>query len=496
MARDGERREEMRGGFEATIGLEVHLQLATRTKLFCRCPHRFGAEPNTLVCAICLGYPGTLPSLSGRAVELALRLARALGARVPERSRFARKSYFYPDLPKGFQITQTDEPLALGGALPLVDPREPPVPLVRLHLEEDAGRLVTRSGWTGVDLNRAGVPLVELLTEPTLRTPEEARESLKALRELVRHLGVSDGNLEEGSLRCDANVSVRERGTEALGTRVEIKNLNSFRFVARALAHEIERQAALLGAGKPVVPETRSWDDRAGRTKSLRGKETADEYRYLPEPDLPPLVVERARLERIDRELPELPWARRRRYVEKLGLAVDAAADLAADPALADYFDRTLAAREGEAPALAREVAGAVRGELLRLVRVHGVSVAAAARALPPARLARVLELVEAGEVSDSAAPALLDALWGSDATPEAVVERLGLGQVQDDDRLVGWIEATVAAHPAEVTAFRAGRRQLLGFFVGRAMERSGGRADPRRLRALLEERMTPGDRA
>lgn len=471
--------------WEAVIGLEVHVQLATRTKIFCRCANRFGAEPNTLVCPVCLGYPGTLPVLNGAAVDLAARLALALGCRVHAESFFARKNYFYADLPKGYQISQYDRPLAEGGELPLAR-HDKRLRLHRLHLEEDAGKLLHEApggaaldGVSLVDFNRCGVPLVEIVSEPDLATPAEAEDSLRSLHQVLLYTGTSDGNLEEGSLRCDANVSLRPAGARALGTKVEIKNLNSFRNVARALEAEIARQGELLAAGATVVHETRGFDAERGVTWPLRGKEEAHDYRYFPEPDLPPLRLAAERLERLRAQLPELPWARRARFTETLGLPAADAAELAASPALADYFEAT-AALCAAAP---RTVGNWVRNELLRELKERPGGLV---RAPSPARLAALVDLVERGELSAAAAKSVLGALWEGDESPRAAMERLGLAQVRDDDRLVTWIEEVLAAHPESVAELRGGNVKVLSFLIGQVMKRSAGRADPKRVRALL----------
>ncbi|MGD2113465.1 MAG: Asp-tRNA(Asn)/Glu-tRNA(Gln) amidotransferase subunit GatB [Acidobacteriota bacterium] len=499
------------GALEAVIGLEVHVQLATATKMFCRCPNRYGAPPNTLTCPICLGYPGALPTPNHRAVDLAVRLAAALGATVHERSRFARKSYFYPDLPKGYQITQYDHPLATGGSIPL---GRRAIGLVRLHLEEDAGRLVHRTaseaagdagGSTLVDFNRCGVPLVEIVTRPELRTPGEARDLLGTLHRLLRYLEVSDASMEEGSLRCDANLSVRTPGDEALGTKVEIKNLNSFRHLARSLEHEIERQGRTVADGAAVAAETRGFDPAHGVTFPVRSKERTADYRYFPEPDLPPLCVDARRRDAIAAELPELPWRRRDRLAREHGLPPDEASVLTASRELADYFERAVAARRrsgGTAADDAKAVADWVRTEVLRELGERGIELDGRAgahsplrEALPPEDLAELSGLVADGTVSHSAAKDLLSAVWGTGEAPSAAVDRLGLAQIQDDARLAEWVDAVVAAHPDEVERYAAGKSALLGFFVGRVMRRSGGRADPRRVRALLRSALDAAHR-
>jgi aspartyl-tRNA(Asn)/glutamyl-tRNA(Gln) amidotransferase subunit B len=471
--------------WEPVIGLEVHVQLATRTKLFCRCPNRFGAEPNTLICPVCLGYPGTLPVLNGAAVDLAVELALALGARIEPLSRFARKNYFYPDLPKGYQITQYDRPLARGGALPLtLHARR--ARIARLHLEEDAGKLLHEAPGGGalphtslVDFNRAGVPLVEIVSEPDLASPAEAEDYLRTLHQVLLYTATSDGNLEEGSLRCDANVSLRRPGERALGTKTEIKNLNSFRNVARALEAEIERQAAELDEGRAVVQETRSFDAERGLTRALRGKEEAQDYRYFPEPDLPPVAVPPAREARLAAALPELPWARRARWAAAWGLSAAEARDLAATPELADYFERVVAALPG-AP---RAAANWVRNEVLRELRERRAGIDAA---IEPGRLAALAGLVDAGELSASAAKTVFAALWSSAESPREITARLGLAQVRDPDQLAAWVTEVLAAYPAQAAQVRAGEAKVMGFLVGQVMKRSAGRADPQRAGELL----------
>jgi aspartyl-tRNA(Asn)/glutamyl-tRNA(Gln) amidotransferase subunit B len=473
--------------WEAVIGLEVHVQLATASKMFCRCPNRFGAEPNTLVCPICLGYPGALPFVNKRAVDLAVKLALALDATVHETSVFARKNYFYPDLPKGYQISQYDRPLAIGGRIPLSD-HDLAVRIHRLHLEEDAGKLLHQApggaplpGLSLVDLNRCGVPLVEIVTEPDLATPAQAQDLLQTLHQLLLYTDTSDGNLEEGSLRCDANVSVRRRGETILGAKTEVKNLNSYRHVARALEHEIARQTAVLEAGGRVIQETRTFDAASGATRPLRSKEEAHDYRYFPEPDLPPLAVSAERQAAIRAELPELPRERRARFAAAYGLPADDARVLAASRDLADYFEAAARAYPGNP----KEVANWVMTEVLRELKERRSVVGAAP---PPERLAALVALVDGGTLSGSAAKQVFAAVWESGEEPAEAVERLGLAQVSDEGRLVAWVEAALAEHPAQAAGLRAGKTQLLGFFVGQVMKRSRGRAEPRRVGELLHE--------
>jgi len=515
------------------IGLEIHVQLATRTKMFCRCAYHYGAPANTQVCPVCLGYPGALPVPNRHAVDLAVRLALALGANVAERSAFDRKSYFYPDLPKGYQITQLDRPLATGGAIPLTPPAtagdDAPaagagprrIGLARLHLEEDSGKLIHRprsGGSTGedaetlIDCNRAGVPLVEIVTLPELYSPEEARDLLQTLRRLLRYLEVSDASMEEGSLRCDANVSLRARDDGAPGTKVEIKNLNSFRHVVQALEHEIERQGAVLAGGGRVVAETRGFDPATGTTHLLRSKEAQADYRYFPEPDLPPLAVDSARRARLAEDLPELPWDRRDRFVTTLDLPREDAVVLTESRALADYFERAVqAVSPGSAGPDAKAVADWVRTEVLGELHRRGVEAwraeeaapdasgsgnrppgpvrepeEALDEALPPAHLASLVGMVADRTLSHSAAKEVLAAVWGTGEAPAPVVERLGLSQVLDEARITAWVDEVLEEHPAEVSRYLEGKHGLAELFVGQVMARSCGRADPRRVREIL----------
>lgn len=466
--------------YEAVIGLEAHVQLATASKLFCRCPHRFGAPPNALVCPICLGYPGTLPTLNRAAVDRAVTLALALGAEVAPESAFDRKSYFYPDLPKGYQITQERRPLATGGHLPLTR-HEGTFDLVRLHLEEDSGRLIHGDDVTLVDFNRAGVPLAEVVTEPRAATPAEARDFAKSLHRLALWTGAAAAGPEEGGLRIDANVSLRPAGGDGLGTRTEIKNLNSFRHLARALEHEIERQQQRLAAGGEVELETRGFDEAEGVTRPLRDKEGGAGYRFFPEPDLPPLTLAAERVAGLAAALPEPPWRRRERLAGDYRLSEEHARALAADRELVDYFEAA-AARHPERPA---RVAHWVLGALLHELREREAPLAAAP---PPEHLGELAALVDGGRVSRAAARRVLDELFERGGAPAEAVERLGLERIDDTDEIAGWAEAVLAEHPSEAERLRGGEERLLDFFIGRVMERSRGRAEPARVRRVLEE--------
>ena len=472
------------------IGLEVHAQLQTRSKIFCPCAVTVGAPPNSATCPVCLGFPGTLPVLNREAVTLALRLAAAVGATIHPESQFARKNYFYPDLPKGYQISQYDRPFSTGGAIHIDVPTgEKAVRLVRAHLEEDAGKLLHDTPYADVptdvslvDWNRAGVPLVEIVSEPDLRSPEEAASYLTELRRLLRYTGVCDGDMEKGSLRCDANVSVRASETAPYGTRVEIKNLNSIRFVAKAIEHEVERQAEALGRGEKVVQETRLWDEKAGRTVAMRSKEEAHDYRYFPEPDLGLLVVDDAWIREAAGAMPELPRARRARFVQAHGLAPQDAETLVSARELADYFERAIAA--GAAPKLA---ANWVTGEVLRWMKERKVSIEDALTfPVSPERLAGLLRLVDGGEVSAASAKDVLVAMLDSPAEASAIIAEKGLGRIRDTGALEAAIAEVVAGNPSQVELYRSGKTQTFGWLVGQIMKKTGGRADPAAVRDAL----------
>ena len=479
--------------WEAVIGLEVHVQLRTESKMFCRCPNLFGAPPNTLVCPVCLGYPGTLPVPNRHAVELAAMLALALGCALHERSIFARKNYFYPDLPKGYQISQFDRPLAEHGSLPLASGT--PIRIHRLHLEEDAGKLLHEApgghslpGTSLIDFNRCGVPLVEIVSEPDLRSAEDAQEYLQTLHRVLLYTGASDGNMEEGSLRCDANVSLRPAGAERLGTKAEVKNVNSFRNVARAIDYEIERQRLVLESGERVVQETRSFDAAEGVTRTLRSKEEAHDYRYFPEPDLPALVLAGERIAALRAELPELPWDRRERFVVEYGLSPADARELTSVRELADYFERGVALQPADRKA-PKAMANWVANELRRELKERRTEIS---EALPVERLAALVQMVESGELSSSAAKEVFTAIWSSGEEPAVAADRLGLRQVSDTAQIHSWIDEVLEASPAQVTQYRAGKVQVLGYLVGQVMKRSGGRAQPSSVQDALRARLGP----
>ena len=461
-------------GYEPVIGLEVHAQLLTREKIFCGCPARYGAEANLSTCPVCLGMPGVLPVLNRHAVELALRIGVALGCRINPRSVFARKHYFYPDLPKGYQITQYEIPILEGGSVTVdVGDQSRRIGVTRAHLEEDAGKSQHgESGGTLVDLNRTGVPLLEIVSEPDMRSADEATAYLKGLHEVLRYADVCDGNMEEGSFRCDANISVRPVGATALGTRTEIKNMNTFKGVHRALQYEIGRHIELIERGGAVVQETRLWDDAAGRTRAMRSKEEAHDYRYMPEPDLPHLLVDQADIDEARERLPELPRSRRCRYVEELGLSSYDAGVLTSERALTEFFDRAVAAHPSNPKALCNWTTTVLLGCL--------GDADIAASPVTASSLARLVSLVDDKTISGRIAKKVFEGMMAGEGTPDEIIEARGLRQVTDTRAIERAIQEVLAAHPTQVAQYRAGKVAVKGFFMGRAMRATGGRANPK----------------
>ena len=476
--------------YEAVIGLEIHAHLLTRTKIFCGCSTVFGSPPNAQTCPVCLGLPGALPVLNRQAVEFAIKAALALGCDVQPEAIFARKNYFYPDLPKGYQISQFEQPLALGGAVDLlVDGIPCRVGITRLHMEEDAGKslhegFLDSARRTYIDLNRSGVPLIEIVSEPDMRTPAQAAEYFTRLRALLVWIGVNDGNMEEGSLRCDANVSVRPVGQAALGTKAEVKNLNSFRYLEKALEYEIERQTALVSGGGRVVQETRLWDAATGRTQSMRSKEEAHDYRYFPEPDLPPLVVDAARVEAVRATMPELPDAQRARFVAGYSLPAYDAGVLTQSAAVAGYFEAVVAASGN-----AKAASNWVMGDILRMVKERDCAV----EALPvtAASLGGLIRLIDQGTISSAMAKNVFVTMYGSGRTADDIVAAEGLAQNSDAGALAAIVAEVLAANADAAAQYRAGKPQTFGFLVGQVMKASGGKANPKLANQVLRDALT-----
>jgi len=478
---------------EPVIGLEVHAELLTDSKIFCACSAKFGGPPNTNVCPICLGMPGVLPVLNRRVVEFAIRAGLATQCGIAPRSRFARKNYFYPDLPKGYQISMYELPICIGGHLGvLVDGETKRIGLTRIHMEEDTGKNIhdAHGDASLVDFNRSGVPLLEIVSEPDMRSVAEAGAYLRTLRSILQYLEICDGNMEEGSFRCDANVSVRPAGSTTLGTKVEIKNMNSFRAVEKAIAYELRRQASALEHGERLVQETRLWDAEREETRSMRSKEHAHDYRYFPEPDLMPLVVDGAWVDGVRAALPELPGPRRERFVREYQLSTYDADVLTQRKDVADYFEAGVATGAG-----AKEMANWTMTELLRIVRDEKLDRALVIRDWPvtPTQLARLVKLVERGAINRNTAKALLPKLRGTTADPEELVAAEGLAQVSDRSALEAAVADVIARHPAQVAEFRAGKERVLGFLVGQLMKATGGKANPQLAQDLLRTALRGG---
>jgi aspartyl-tRNA(Asn)/glutamyl-tRNA(Gln) amidotransferase subunit B len=475
--------------YQVVIGLEVHTQLTTNTKIFCGCSTRFGAQPNSQTCPVCLGFPGALPVLNRKVVDFAIRAGLATNCSIAPRSIFARKNYFYPDLPKGYQISQFDLPICLNGHLDIdVDGERKRIGITRIHMEEDAGKLV-HADLPGVgddscvDLNRACTPLLEVVSEPDMRSPEEAIAYLKKLHQIVVYLGICDGNLEEGSFRCDANVSLMPVGSTTFGTRAELKNINSFRFIKQAIEYEMERQAEILDEGGRIIQETRLFDPNTGTTRSMRGKEEAHDYRYFPDPDLVPVIVDDAWIAEVRASLPELPEAKRARFAAEHGLPEYDAEVLAASRELAEYFEATVALF-----AQPKTVSNWVMGEVTRALNEDGKGIADSP--VTPKRLSDLLKLVEQGTISGKIAKAVFDEMYKTGKEPAAIVAEKGLVQVSDTGAIEAIIDEVLAKEAGQLAEYRSGKDKLFGFFVGQVMRASKGKANPALVNELLLKKL------
>lgn len=478
--------------YEVVIGLEVHAELRTESKIFCCSSTEFGGDPNTHVCPVCLGLPGTLPVTNKKVVEFGIKAGLALNCRIAEFSKFDRKNYYYPDLPKNYQISQFDLPIAEHGELEItVDGEHKRIGITRVHMEEDAGKLIhqgatiTSSKYSLVDYNRTGVPLIEIVSEPDLRSPEEARLYLEKLKAILEYTEVSDCKMEEGSLRCDANVSVRPFGQKEFGTRTELKNMNSFKALQKALEYEVERQIEVIEDGGRVIQETRTWDDAKGITLSMRSKEEAHDYRYFPDPDLVPMVISPSWVEEIRNSLPELPDARKKRYMEEYGLPEYDAEVITGLKEVSDYFDEGLKFTKN-----AKALSNWVMGELLKFINASGQSVSAPDFPIPAANLAELVELIDKGEISGKIAKEVFKDMQEKGEKPAAIVEAKGLKQISDEGAIVAIIEDILAKNPQSVEDFRNGKERAIGFLVGQVMKATRGQANPEMVNKLLKERM------
>jgi aspartyl-tRNA(Asn)/glutamyl-tRNA(Gln) amidotransferase subunit B len=473
--------------WETVIGLEVHVQLTTSSKIFSGASIQYGAEPNTQACAVDLGLPGVLPVMNEAAAAKAVKFGLAIGAKLNHRSVFARKNYFYPDLPKGYQISQFELPIVDRGDLTIeVDGKEKVIGVTRAHLEEDAGKSLHEDfhGMTGIDLNRAGTPLLEIVSEPDMRSPQEAVAYLKKLHELVRYLEICDGNMQEGSFRCDANVSVRPKGQKEYGTRAELKNINSFRFVEKAIEYEIERQIDVIENGGQVVQETRLYDSVKDTTRSMRSKEEANDYRYFPDPDLPPMEIDEAFVEEVRKTLPELPDAKRARFIKEYGLSEYDAAVLTSSREMADYFESCVKAAGGEA----KQVANWMTGELSSYLNKDDKDIAEAP--VTADMLAGLVKRIADNTISGKIAKDVFEAMWNGEGDADVIIDKKGLKQITDSGAIEAMVDEVIASHPEQVQQYRDGQEKLIGFFVGQIMKVSKGKANPGQVNQLLKQKL------
>ena len=473
--------------YEAVIGLEVHAQLLTQSKLFCPCSTKFGAPPNTHVCPVCTGQAGTLPVLNKTAVEMAIKTGLAFRCAIQERSLFARKNYFYPDLPKGYQISQYEHPLCLNGFTEIaIDGKSKKITIQRIHIEEDAGKLLHDIGdgsKSYVDLNRCGTPLIEIVSGPDLSTPKEAADYMRKLRNILVYLEVCDGNMQEGSLRCDANVSIRPVGSKEFGTRAEIKNVNSFKFIESAIAYEIKRQTELIESGGKVIQETRLWNQMSGKTESMRSKEEAHDYRYFPDPDLLPLVVDQIWIEKIKSSLPELAEAKAARFVKEYGIPEYDAGVLTAEKPVANYFEESV--RHHNAP---KKISNWIMAELLRELKLRDQDIAAIK--MKPAQLARMVAMIENGTISGAIGKTVFVEMLDTGKDPQAIVEEKGLLQISDTGAIETCIDKILAKEIENVKRYRSGKQNVFGFFVGAVMKEMGGKANPKVVNEILKKKL------
>jgi aspartyl-tRNA(Asn)/glutamyl-tRNA(Gln) amidotransferase subunit B len=476
-------------GWEVVIGLEIHTQLATRSKIFSGASTAYGAEPNTQASLVDLGYPGMLPVLNAEVVRMAAMFGLAVNASVAPRSVFARKNYFYPDLPKGYQISQYELPIVEHGELIITadDGNEKRIGITRAHLEEDAGKSIHEGldQSSGIDLNRAGTPLLEIVSEPDLRSAREAVAYMRKIHTIVRYLGISDGNMQEGSFRCDANVSVRPRGQKALGTRTEIKNLNSFRFVEKAINFEIERQIDLIEDGGDVIQETRLYDSDLDETRSMRSKEEANDYRYFPDPDLLPVEISAAYIEEIRQQLPELPDAKQQRLASDFGLKADDASLLASSRALADFFEDAAGATDADPQLVANWVVGELSGAMNR----DGLEIATSK--VPAAALAGLLTRIHDNTISGKIAKQVFESMWTDGGSADEIIEAKGLKQITDSSAIEAVVDRVIEANPGQVAEYRAGKEKLIGFFVGQVMKETRGQANPGQVNQILKAKLS-----